>query len=335
MGYLGVLTTSVPSDRHIFPHMIGNVRPQDMALLHDGDIISLADTGISNVLWESKTNQNSLMLTESCNCHCIMCPQPPAAHNQNMPITANRILDLLRGKFIENVSITGGEPTVVLDDLVKILKRCHKEHPETQISVLTNGKLFSKNEVLRELIGASDGRDIYCVSLHSDIPEIHDRIVGVEGSYDATQKGLYNLAKLRLTVEIRHVIMRENYSRLVEFAEHIYRYFPFCAHVAFMSMEFHGLAEENSGIISIDPLEYREELRRAVQALAKRRVMVSIYNTPLCLVHEDVWSYSRQSISSWKNVFTESCTTCQEQNNCCGLFSTSSFISNNIAPIIH
>lgn len=334
MGYLAVLSTALPKESLFLPHMIGEIYTEDSTCIRHGDIASVSGTGEVLILWEAGSQQNSLLLTEACNCRCVMCPQPPNKHDPALFTAATRVLDLLKGKSLENICITGGEPTLFVDNFINILRRCHAEHPGAQVSVLTNAKKCSDEEFVKKLSILPRGNDIFCVSLHSDIPEIHDEIVGVKGSYDETQAGIYNLARHRFPVEIRHVITKQNYLRLNEFAEYLYRYFPFCIHYAFMSMEVHGIAEDNATSVYIDPADYRKELRHAIRALSKRGLHVSVYNTPLCLCHEDIRVFSRQSISSWKNTFLEQCGACEEKESCCGFFSTSARQSNHISPIM-
>ncbi len=334
VGYLAILTSAPTENKITLPHIIGAISSSDLALIGQADIVSVSGTGEVLVLWEKNSDQNSLMLTEACNCRCIMCPQPPQKHDQTLVNAANRTLDLLKAKPVTNICITGGEPTIISDNFLKILHRCHTEHPTAHINILTNAKKFSDESYVREVAKLPRGNDLFCVSLHSDIPEIHDQIVGVQGSYDETQAGIYNLAKQRLPVEIRHVVTRQNYSRLPEFAEHLYRYFPFCAHYALMSMEICGTANDNMSSVYIEPAEYKLQLRKSVLALHKRGLHVSVYNTPLCLCHEDIRAFARQSISSWKNTFVNECSICRVRDECCGFFSTSSVQSSHILPII-
>ena len=332
-GYLAVLSSEPSVNKVFLPHMVGNISDEDRNIVSQGDIVSVSGTGEILVLWEMASQQNSIMLTEACNCRCIMCPQPPKKHDPAHLKAASRILDLLKGKAVENICITGGEPTIIAEDFLKILHRCCTEHPHARINILTNAKKFSDVSFSKEVSTIANKNIIFCVSLHSDIPAIHDNLVGVQGSYDHTQAGIYSLAKHRIPIEIRHVITRQNYNRLPEFAEHMYRYFPFCAHYALMSMETCGTATDNIDSIFIDPVDYRMELRKAALALDKRGLPVSVYNTPLCLCHEDIWKFSRQSISSWKNEFVKECSVCRERESCCGFFSTSTIQSSHISPI--
>jgi len=334
MGYLAILLSAPTQGSFFLPHTVGDLCAEDLSAIKNGDIVSVSGDGEIFVFWETGSRQNSLMLTESCNCLCMMCPQPPQKHDPALFRAALRTLDLLKGKHVGNICITGGEPTLVPENFLSILQKCHQDHPNAQVTILTNAKKFASTSFTKEVASVATANDLFCVSLHSDIDSIHDEIVGKHGSYVETQKGIYNLAKNQINIEVRHVITKKNYTRLHEFADHMYRYFPFCYHYAFMTMEIHGLASENIEYIYIDPDEYKDQLRKAVLFLHKRCLNVSIYNTPLCLCHEDVRMFSRKSISTWKNIWNNECIMCSSKDTCCGFFSTSTIpISNHIIPI--
>ncbi len=315
------------------PHMTGGFALPPFALmaqadidgLSDGDVVQFREHGLS-VLWENGGRDNALMLTESCNCKCLMCPQPPQPHDPRLIADAHRVLDLLRGVSVPTVCVTGGEPTLCRGDFVNILQRCAAEHPEADIDILTNGKLFADAAFARESVAAAHAKTRFCVSLHSDVDCIHDAIVGARGSHSATEHGLYNLAQYGAHIEIRHVVTKQNWTRLARFAEYVYSYFPFCCHYAFMGMELHGYAARNEAEISVTPPVYKDELRQAVMHLHRRGLPVSVYNVPLCMCHEDVRPFAAQSISRWKNVFHEKCVDCTWQGACAGFFATSASI---------
>ena len=306
----------------------------DMDSLHDGDIVCINSDGTVQILWESSSADNSFMLTESCNCKCLMCPQPPKPHEDKLLDESYQILDLLHGKDIKHICITGGEPTLLGDRFIQFLDKCIREHPSAHIAVLTNGKTFSNCEFTKRVAKTATDNVCFCVSLHSEVNTLHDYLVGVKGSFSDTQRGLYNLAEYGCRIEIRHVISRDNARYLHSFAEHMYNYFPFCSHYAFMGMELYGNAADNKNIVDISPYEYRHELRDAVLYLYRRGLPVSIYNIPLCLCDPDVRKFARQSISSWKNSYIEKCEDCSAKKDCTGFFTTSITLPiNHIQPI--
>lgn len=291
--------------------------------LHDGDIVRLDPDGTIHVLWERNSHHNAFMLTEACNCRCVMCPQPPLEHDPQRLRESYVVLDLLKGEHVEQLCITGGEPSLLGKAFIDFLAACVTVHPEARMDVLTNGKAFSDRDFTKEVARIATQNVCFCVSLHSDIDTIHDFLVGSKGSYAKTSQGIYNLAEFGCKLEIRHVINKHNAKYLHQFAEHMYNYYPFCSHYAFMGMELYGKAADNREKIDISPLEYRLELRDAVICLHRRALPVSIYNIPHCLCAPEARQFCRQSISSWKNIYFPQCGECAVRQQCAGFFATS------------
>lgn len=332
LGYKGCITTGA---KGYFFHPDHVYAVTSVEQLHNGDIVCLDSDGSISVLWENESHQNVLFLTEACNCRCIMCPQPPRPHDPILIQQAHNVLDLLQNKPIKDICLTGGEPTLLGKDFIHILDRCVTEHPKAIISVLTNGKLFSNHEFTSKIAAVTSKNVIFCVSLHSEVDTIHDALVGEKGSYIATQQGIYNLATQGCHIEIRHVITRLNYTRLLSFAEHMYGYFPFCDHYALMGLELCGYAETNQERISINPNEYSLQLHDAVSYFHRRGLPISVYNVPLCMCTKAVKPFARRSISSWKNFYPPQCTPCDMKDSCAGFFSTSiSLPLEHIQPLI-
>ena len=320
LGYLACLTSG-PRGRFFHPDHLYNVCGLEQ--LHEGDIVRLNGDGQAHVLWEADSAQNALLLTEACNCRCVMCPQPPRSHNPALLQEAHAVLDLLRSRSIDQICLTGGEPTLLGNAFVELLDRCVREHPQTRIDILTNGKAFADRDFAARVAQTALANVLFCVSLHSEVDSLHDTLVGANGSYIATQRGIYHLAEYGCRVEIRHVISRTNAPHLQSFAEHLYNYFPFCAHYAFMGLELHGNAAQNKELVDISPQQYQQELRSAVLAMYRRGLPVSVYNIPLCLCAPEIMPFARQSISSWKNIYPPQCGLCGRKKDCSGFFDTS------------
>lgn len=330
LGYAGCITSG-EKGTFLHPDTIWHADAPDR--LKEGDIVCLTDGG-ATVIWEKDSHQNALLLTEACNCNCLMCPQPPQKHAPMLLRQAEKVLDLLHGKPVPQLCITGGEPTLLKDGFIRLLRRCAKEHPEAVINILTNGKTFSDMVFARETARAASANTLFCVSFHSEVDHIHDELVGKMGSFDETQRGIYNLAQCGAHIEIRHVITRLNYRRLPHFAEHLHSYFPFCSHYALMGMELCGHAAAHVERVAVSPHEYKEELARAVLSMHRRGLPVSVYNIPLCLCDPRIRPFARQSISAWKKRYAPQCSECARQKDCAGFFSTSASLPlEHIQPI--
>jgi His-Xaa-Ser system radical SAM maturase HxsC len=252
-----------------------------------------------------------------------MCPQPPKAHDKTLMERSKRILNLVKIEKNQPICLTGGEPTLLKEDFFDILELINKKHPKSTVIMLTNGKSFANFEFTKRFVSVRPKDFLTCVSMHSDVDEVHDRIVGIKDSFYKTAMGLQNLARFREKIEIRVVVNRINAHRLESIATFIQRNFPFINHCTFMGMEIIGLARDNYETVWIDPHEYRDEISKAVRVLSRADMNVSIYNVPLCLTEKKSWSFARQSISGWKNDYLPICEGCSVKSKCCGIFTTS------------
>jgi len=167
-------------------------------------------------------------------------------------------------------STTGGEPTLEMEQLKDLLVLCKKRFRDAHLAILTNGISLADFDKVKQLVEQRNKFLLFCVSLDGDINDIHDEIVGKKGAFGQVMRGLYNLARFQCLVEIRFVIMKQNYKRLPYFAEFVYRNIPFVSHIAFMGLEYTGEAAKNLESIKIDPVEYADSLREAVLTLHRR-----------------------------------------------------------------
>ena len=331
-GFAGLITKECSKKKSSLPQ--AKVSGEVLDKLDEGDCVRIDKDGTITVVWEKKSPTNSLLLTEMCDCRCLMCPQPPKVHDRTLTEISKHILNLVKIESNQTLCLTGGEPTLLKEDFFDILGVINKKHPKSTVMMLTNGKSFANFEFTKRFVSLRPKNFLTCVSMHSDVDEVHDRIVGVKDSFYKTAIGLQNLARFWEKIEIRVVVSRINVHRLESIATFIQRNFPFIFHCTFMGMEITGLANDNYETVWIDPHEYRDELSRAIRVLSRAGITVSIYNIPLCLINLKSWSFARQSISGWKNDYLPICEGCSVKSRCCGIFTTSgSHQSAYISPL--
>lgn len=301
-----------------------------------GDVIRLVEgSSRVSVLYRRGSNSNTLLATERCNSFCIMCSQPPREVDDGW----------LVGEMLETISlvdrdeaqlgISGGEPTLLGDDLLVVLDRARHLLPDTGLHILSNGRRFAEEAFARTVCAVRHPNVTWGIPLYSDCPEIHDYIVQADTAWAETLAGLHNLAKHEADIEIRVVVQRPNVERLGELAYFIFRNLTFAGHVAFMGLEPIGFARANYEKIWIDPVDCMDALHDAVFFLANRGMSVSLYNFPLCTVPVELRPYSRQSISDWKNTYLPECVGCMLRDECCGFFRSidGKWMSRAIKPV--
>ena len=220
------------------------------------------------------------------------------------------------------MGMTGGEPTLLGPDLIRLLEAAKDKLPATHLHMLTNGRLYKDLSFISRIADVKHPSFISAIPLYADVAGVHDYIVQAHGAFDETVEGLYNAAEAGLAVEIRIVLHKQSIPRLKQLAEFIYWNFPFAVHVAFMGLENMGYVKKNWEDLWIDPVEYMDSLGEAVKYLYLRRMNVSIYNLQLCLLPQSLWSFARKSISDFKNEYLDVCERCSVQQHCSGLFTS-------------
>ena len=333
MGFSGLITGNGLSKECSKPTVV--LDKNIINEISEGTFVTLNQDGTVSVVWDYKSSSNTIFPTPACDCRCVMCPQPPTYDDGTSFNFAMKLLDRLDPSKVTKICVTGGEPTLLGDKFIELMKKIKRRFDHAFVMLLTNGKNFSNYALAKEYAAIGLSNSITCFSLHSDLEELNDYIAGSKGSFHKTVQGLYNFARLSQKVEIRHVICKDNSLRLEEFAHFVHRNFPFAFHVAFMGMEFVGHALDNFNDLWIDIFKRRKHINRAVSTLHRANVSVSVYNIPLCLLDPNTWPFARQSISDWKNSYLHECIGCKQQSNCCGFFTTSyDKVSPNIKKIL-
>lgn len=281
------------------------------------------------------SNDNALFVTEQCNNHCLMCCQPPKKSDDIEELYRYNIARIRTApKELSVIGITGGEPTLLGDKLVALIREIRKELPDTAIQLLSNGRGFEDRSFATRVVEAVGGNFFVGIPLHSDYPGDHERIAGAVHSYGETLLGLYNLAMLGTEIELRVVINALNYKRLPQMAEFIFKNLPFVSWVAFMGMERTGFANSNHSSIWVEPKMYAPYLQKAVVILDDWKMDTAIYNLPFCLLPKSCWRFAKRSISDWKTKYAECCRGCVKREECCGLFGTSAQPYEGLKPML-
>ena len=287
---------------------------------NEGDVVSIDEKGTIVFLFEINSNHNAIFATGRCNHRCIMCPQPPITQEASKTAYNLKLIDLY-DKDCKEVGITGGEPTLLGDELFDLIRHINNRLPRTAISLLSNGVKFADREYAMKLALCKSYNLQIDVPLFSDIADEHNAIVGANTFYKTVQ-GLYNLALFRQRIGLRIVVHKKTYRRLPQLADYIYHNFPFVAQVAFMRMETTGLAEKNIEDLWIDPYDYNKELKEAVFLLEDRDIKTYVYNAQLCVLDSSLYKFAPQSISEWKDIYIEECKKCSLKDKCGGMFAS-------------
>ena len=295
----------------------------ELDYLKDHDVIKfLPANSAINVLYRKEANSNSFLVTERCNSFCIMCSQPPRDIDDRYLVDDMLTALPLVHPDTPEIGITEGEPTLWGDDFIRLIQASKTHLPRTALHILSNGRNFKNLELAAKVAQVKHPDLMIGIPLYADYSQLHDFIVQAENAFDDTIRGILNLKRCRVPVEIRVVLHQKNYHRLPKLAEFISRNLLFVDHVALMGLETMGFAKSNFNGLWIDPYDYSDELEEAAHTLARYGIRVSIYNHPLCVVPESVRPFAVRSISDWKNDFLEECQSCSSLQECGGFFSS-------------
>jgi His-Xaa-Ser system radical SAM maturase HxsC len=234
--------------------------PEALHHLSSGDIIRISPrSGDLWVMYRKDSAFNSMLLTERCNSYCVMCSQPPKPGDDGYLVQAYLDAIPLMSTDTRELGITGGEPTLLGEGLLDVIRKCKEVLPNTGLHMLSNGRLFNYLTLCQAVAAVGHPDLMVGIPLYSDIASRHDFVVQAEGAFDQTVRGIMNLGRCGISVEIRMVLHRETIDRLPQFARFIARNLPFVDHVALMGLEMMGFVKTNIDYLWCDPFGYQQK----------------------------------------------------------------------------
>ncbi|MHC2332842.1 His-Xaa-Ser system radical SAM maturase HxsC [Bradyrhizobium sp. USDA 4454] len=291
--------------------------------LADGDVIGFDHASRKfRTLFRRSSAHNSLLVTERCNNYCLMCSQPPKDVDDRWILGEIKNSISLIDPATHALTFTGGETLSDWEDFIAVLKECRDRLPRTAIQVLTNGRAFADSQIVDAWRDIGHPNLTAAIPVYASVDHVHDHVVQAKGAFDQTILGILKLKDRGQRVEIRVVLHALTAPIIEDTSRWLARNLPFVDHVALMGLENTGFAIANDAMLWIDPVDYGDEIAKAVDHLSAAGVNVSIYNLPKCLLPRSVWPYALQSISDWKNGFVEECGRCDEKRTCSGFFTT-------------
>ena len=311
------------------------VAPNEFEYLADGDVIAIGlERPSLRVLYRRGSHYNSFLLTERCNHYCLMCSQPPKDANDDWLVDELFEAIPLLAKETQEIGFTGGEPTLLGERFLRLVRDMRNHLPTTALHILSNGRRFNDAAFTSDYAALQHHDVMLGIPLYSSVSQVHDYVVQADGAFDETIRGILNLKTYGQRVEVRVVVHRQNYEHLPALAEFIARNLTFVDHVALMGLEMTGFAKANIDALWIDPFEYRAELYAAASLLDDFGLRTSIYNHQLCTIDRRVWPLAVKSISDWKNEYRPECEPCKVREQCGGFFATGRLRqSHHIRPV--
>lgn len=155
-------------------------------------------------------------ITNLCNFRCSFCSaRLSEGRRKDLPTgDVLKIISSLAAEGVHSIFLTGGEPFLRKDLPVIVSKSMDCG---MNVTLSTNGASVSK-EAAGQMAGAGLGE--IQVSIHGN-DGVHDRMVGVDGAFEASVNGLRNLLDAGITATVASVATRENCGSLPALAEKV------------------------------------------------------------------------------------------------------------------
>ncbi|MEE8114785.1 MAG: radical SAM protein, partial [Nitrososphaerales archaeon] len=212
--------------------------PESLSYLLDGDIVHCTPRmGQLRVVYRRNSPFNSMLVTEQCNSNCVMCSQPPRDIDDSYLVDVYLQAIPLMDPGTAKLGITGGEPTLLGDKFLRIVRACKNFLPNTSLHVLSNGRLFSYLSLCQAVEKIVHPSLMFGIPIYSDVSNLHDYVVQAEGAFDETIRGIMNLRRCNQRIEVRVVLHSLTIERLPKLAEFLCRNLPFVDHIALMGLE--------------------------------------------------------------------------------------------------
>ena len=208
-----------------------------------------------------------LELTARCNQRCIMCYNRSGAeetfpHGKEMSV--DEWLDVagqLRKMGVFQVIISGGEPTLLGDDLFRIMD-VFRDEP-VRFLVITNGMLLDRDTVKRF---AQYRYNFMQISIDGASPEVHDYLRQAKGGWQKAVRGARLVKEAGIPLVIAHTVTAQNLSTLRDMVE--LAFYLGAARIILGIYMYSGRAILHNKTLSLSEKE-RQEYWRLFEELSK------------------------------------------------------------------
>lgn len=206
----------------------------DISYLMEGMFISLAGRISRRFNRPLRPRAVNYVLTYRCNLKCQMCDVHRNAELMNRykdELSAYEVKKIFQDDFLKNIDIvriTGGEP-FLRDDIAEVLLGIAQNSNPKSFYISSNG-LFPEKiiEFLKDVL--SRRINIHIQIGVNGIGPLHDKISGIQGSFEKVYQTLEGIRKLRekypFYAGLNHTLVQENLEHQ-EDVEHLAAYFGF------------------------------------------------------------------------------------------------------------
>ncbi len=284
----------------------------------DGDVVLVQpDGGRVERLLRAGSPHNTLLITERCDQLCVMCSQPPKKTHVDRFALFERACLLAEPNSV--IGISGGEPTLYKAELLDMIERVLTARADLAFHVLTNGQHFHSEDIAR--LRAPLFRSVlWGIPLYARDAALHDHIVGKPGAFARLEESLAHLLLSGARVELRTVLVRDNFEALPELARYVAARLRFVHAWSIMQLEHIGFARNRWRELYVDHARDFGSIAAALDHAKLHGVPARLFNFPRCTVPAPYRYLAAASISDWKRKYMVACDGCREREACAGFF---------------
>lgn len=231
--------------------------------------------GIHKVKKKELARRAPLFLGRKCNAKCVFCyyaDELETAENASLESIIKQI-DFLAEYGIEDIEITGGEPTIH-PNWFEILE--YASYKFRHIACISNGIKFSDPHFMQKSHRAGLREILF--SLHGYDPETHNSITRVPGSFVKIKKAIQYAHSENIIVRINSTVCNLNYKTLEDGAELLNELKPAC--VNYLPVNFWRSNSEASNAVSYEDMA--PHIKRAIDKLNVKYINVRFI--PYCFM---------------------------------------------------
>ncbi|MFA6285538.1 MAG: radical SAM protein [Parcubacteria group bacterium] len=244
-----------------------------------------------------------------CNNRCVMCTNPIDGLSLEEggcfdSATLHECLDKNKMKWheVDSVYITGGE-TTMRPDFFDSLSDIAESFPFAKISILSNGRRFFYTDFAKKCLSYPSVN--YIIPIHGWNSKSHDKITGVQGSFDQTISGLENLFSMRQMdqeIEVRIIIHKINYKKINKILDLLLKKFPAVDRLVLVFIEYEGHAIKNLKSVELSYDKFYPQFDLLEKYLKKFKE-IRFYHFPLCAMPKKFWPYMWRTFDADEVIF--------------------------------
>ncbi len=219
----------------------------------------------------------------------------------------------------DSITLTGGEPTIH-PRFIDIIGWIRSNYPRNRIMIASNGRRFCYPSFIDEI--SKIDHITWEIAVHGWNAKLHDAVTRTPGSFSQTTKGIADLVRRKNAtheVEIRIIVLKQNYKHLSRICEFIYRNFPGIDRVVIIYQEIEGSCEKNMKMVNVTHDQVRESIEGTADKWGGVFNDFRLYHFPLCTVSPRFWKYVWRTLRIEEVSFPPSCDECLCKRYCLGV----------------